>query len=104
MTLYTIGHSDHSIPDFLELLRQYYNPNSRFHLPNPDTAQFLVNVVTESQKHPQTIMLGHLSDQRNAPEIALRETFDAFENAGVRVECELLAAPLKQQGDPVHIT
>ena len=31
----------------LKLLEQYYNPNSQFHMPNPDTAELIVNVVRD---------------------------------------------------------
>jgi phosphoribosyl 1,2-cyclic phosphodiesterase len=87
----------------LELLRQYYNPNSRFHMPNPDAAQLLVNVCKESNTMPSGIMLGHLSDQRNEPDIALAETHRAFEGAGVKMDFELTAAPLREIGRPVRI-
>jgi phosphoribosyl 1,2-cyclic phosphodiesterase len=36
----------------LDLLRQDYNPNSRYHLPNPDAAELLVNVRQEQQPLP----------------------------------------------------
>ena len=87
----------------LALLRKYYNPNSRFHLPNPDTAELLVNLNRESRKVPQMVMLGHLSSQRNEPEIALRETRQAFETAGIQMAFELRAAPLKEMGQAVRI-
>jgi len=87
----------------LDLLRQYYNPNSRFHLPNPDAAQLLVNIRKESRKVPSTVMLGHLSSQRNEPAIALAETRQAFESTGIELDFSLTAAPLRQIGHPVRI-
>jgi len=83
----------------LDLLRQYFNPNSRYHLPNPDAAELLVNVRKESRTPPQQVMLGHLSSQRNEPAIALAETAAAFDTAGVAMDFELTAAPLRQIGD-----
>jgi phosphoribosyl 1,2-cyclic phosphodiesterase len=87
----------------LGLLRKYYNPNSRFHLPNPDAAELLVQVQKESRTPPKRIMLGHLSSQRNEPALALAETTAAFHTAGVAMDFELTAAPLRQIGQPVRI-
>ncbi len=87
----------------LELLRKYFNPNSQFHMPNPDTAELLVNVSRESRKSPQVIMLGHLSSQRNEPKIALKETRKAFKEAGVKIDFKLKTAPLREVGEVVKI-
>jgi phosphoribosyl 1,2-cyclic phosphodiesterase len=80
----------------LGLLEQYYNPNSEYHMPNPDTAELLVNVVREGRKFPRVIMLGHLSSQRNKPKIAIKETATAFKKAGIEMQFELVSAPLKE--------
>jgi phosphoribosyl 1,2-cyclic phosphodiesterase len=87
----------------LELLRKYFNPNSQFHMPNPDTAELLVTGRKESRKAPQMVMLGHLSDQRNDAKIALKETRDAFREAGIKMDFELKAAPLKEAGQVIRI-
>ena len=87
----------------LELLRQYYNPNSQFHMPNPDTAELLVNARRESRKAPQIVMLGHLSSQKNEPKIAIRETQVAFREAGVKVDFELKTAPLGEVGELIQL-
>lgn len=87
----------------LDLLQQYFNPNSRFHMPNPDTAKLLVNARKESKEAPQMVMLGHLSDQRNDAKIALKETKNAFREAGLTLDFQLQAAPLKAMGQVVHI-
>jgi len=87
----------------LDLLQQYYNPNSRFHMPNPDTAQLLVNARKESKKAPQMVMLGHLSSQRNDAKIALKETKRAFRDAGVRIDFQLKVAPLREAGQVIQI-
>ena len=86
-----------------ELLRRYFNPNSRFHLPNPETAKLLCHVRQKSKRPPQAVMLGHISSQRNTPEIAIRETSQAFGRAGVAVDFDLMAAPLKGSGDTIKI-
>jgi phosphoribosyl 1,2-cyclic phosphodiesterase len=87
----------------LGLLEQYYNPNSRYHLPNPKTAQLLVNVIREGRKVPRVIMLGHISSQRNKPKIAIKETVTAFKKAGVEMKFELAAAPLRERCEVVEI-
>lgn len=87
----------------LELLRQYYNPNSRYHLPNPNTGQMLVNIRKESQKAPQQVILGHLSDQRNEPAIALDEISRAFEKAGVPIDFKLDVAPLRRPAEVISL-
>jgi len=76
----------------LELLRLHYNPNSRFHMPNPKTGQMICEVRKKSRKAPKTVMLGHLSMQRNEPNIALEETRKAFERLGMEIDFELAAA------------
>ncbi len=87
----------------LELLDMYYNPNSAYHMPNPDTAELLVNVRRQSKKAPGGVMLGHLSSQRNEIDIALAETTTAFETAGVEMDFSLMAAPLKEPGNAIRI-
>ena len=78
----------------LKLLELYYNPNSLFHMPNPQTASLLVNVIKEGRKQPGIICLGHISSQRNKPAIAINETKRSFRDAGIRMKFELMAAPL----------
>jgi phosphoribosyl 1,2-cyclic phosphodiesterase len=87
----------------LKLLRRYYNPNSRFHMPNPDTGNLLLNIISESKKAPAKVMLGHISSQRNEPDLAIGETIDVFEEAGRDMKFELLAAPLRECSNVVEI-
>lgn len=87
----------------LALLKKYYNPNSRYHLPNSETADLLAAVATESKKSPQAVVLGHLSSQRNTARLALQETKQAFLRAGLSMNFALFAAPLKEPGTPILI-
>ena len=87
----------------LALLKKYYNPNSRYHLPNPQTAELLIAAVGQSRKPPRMVMLGHLSNQRNTPPLALKETAQAFERAGLTLNFQLSAAPLRDVGMLVSI-
>lgn len=88
----------------LDLLEQFYNPNSHFHMPNPETGNLLLNAVSQSRKVPSTIMLGHISSQRNERDLAHRETVSVFKKAGKKVEFKLLTAPLRQCSEVVAIS
>jgi phosphoribosyl 1,2-cyclic phosphodiesterase len=88
----------------LELLRLYYNPNSRFHMPNPRTGRMLCEIRKNSRKSPSAVMLGHLSLQRNEPHIAMEETRKAFMDAGMALDFELFAAPRLQASAEVKIS
>jgi len=87
----------------LELLEQFYNPNSLFHMPNPGTGNLLLNAVNESKKAPATVILGHISNQRNEPDLALGETVNIFGEAGRQIEFELLTAPLRKRSGVVEV-
>jgi phosphoribosyl 1,2-cyclic phosphodiesterase len=87
----------------LELLSQYFNPNSRFNMPNPSTGNLLLNAVGKSKKVPATVMLGHISSQRNEYDLALGETVNVFEEGGKEIEFELLTAPLRECSDVVDL-
>ena len=70
---------------------------------NPKTAQLLCLARKKSRKPPQTVMLGHISSQRNEPEIALKETRNAFEENEVDLDFELSYAPLRQSSKVVGV-
>ena len=72
-------------------------------MPNPDTGNLLLNVVSESRKAPATVMLGHISSQRNEYDLALGETVKVFEEDGKKIEFELLTAPLRECSEVVEI-
>lgn len=88
----------------LELLQQYYNPNSRYHMPNPETGKLLCSVRRNSQKPPKAVMLGHLSLIRNEPQIALREIENSFAGEDMEMGFELLAAPGLTASEIVRIS
>jgi len=87
----------------LELLERYPNSNSDFHMPNPNTGNLLFNVVSESRKKPKTVILGHISSQRNERDLAFIETMDVFKQSGGKVDFDLLTAPLRESGEVVKI-
>ena len=63
----------------------------------------LLEVAGESSKDPQTVMLGHISSQRNEPAMAVAETVALFEEAGKKLEFELLAAPLRECSGVIEV-
>jgi len=87
----------------LDLLDQYYNPNSRYHLPNPSTAQLLDRVCTESSTPPKSVMLGHISPQRNTASIAIKEVSAHFRRNKKEMDFDLTAAPLNAAADPIAV-
>jgi len=78
----------------LELLREFYNPNSMYHLPNPSTAKFLEDVCSRSSNPPAEVMLGHISPQRNTPGLAIKEISAHLQRDKRKMGFSLSAAPL----------
>ena len=87
----------------LQLLQQHYNPNSLYHMPNPETAKLLCNVIKNSESIPKTVMLGHISNQRNTRKIALKEVRTAFKKNKMDIDFNLLAAHLYELSEPIEI-
>ena len=87
----------------LELLRQFYNPNSAYHLPNPSTAQLLEKVCAKSSRGPKVVVLGHISPQRNTPKIAIEEICTHFKRNKKKMEFDLIAAPLTSPGATITV-
>ena len=48
-------------------------------------------------------MLGHLSEIRNRPEIALKEVENSFESNGVELDFPLLVAPKAEASEIVEV-
>lgn len=55
----------------LDLLDLYPNWNSYNHLSNNSAGRLIRRVVDESRQPPHTVLVGHLSQMRNRPELAL---------------------------------
>lgn len=87
----------------LELLRKFYNPNSLYHMPNPKTAKFVCDVIKKSRRLPLQITLGHLSSERNTPDIAIREIKAAFKQNGIDENLKVTAAPQYDAGEIIKI-
>lgn len=76
-----------------ELLRLHFNPASLFHLPNPTAGLLLAHALADSRRLPRVIVLGHLSAERNRPEIARRTVSAALQPSGVLSRVTLATAP-----------
>jgi phosphoribosyl 1,2-cyclic phosphodiesterase len=87
----------------LELLRKFFNPNSLYHMPNPKTANFVCDVIKKSKKSPAAIMLGHLSNERNTPQIAIKEIRQAFKQNAIDESFKLTTAPPYEVGEVITI-
>jgi phosphoribosyl 1,2-cyclic phosphodiesterase len=86
----------------LELLRLFPNHASRFHLNNRKTANLLADVIKVSKK-PQAVMLGHLSEQRNSEELAVRAVRERFGVDKLTIDFGLSCAPRYEVSELVHI-
>jgi phosphoribosyl 1,2-cyclic phosphodiesterase len=87
----------------LKMLRENYNPNSEYHLPNPQTGNLLHTAAMRSAKQPATVMLGHISSQRNKAKLALAEVKKTFAAKNDKMDFRLLAAPLYETSEVVTI-
>lgn len=87
----------------LQLLKKFPNPNSHYHLSNPKTAAFICDVIKKSKKYPSAVMLGHLSNERNTPQIAIKEIRQAFKNTGIDENLKVTTAPPYDLGEIITI-
>ncbi len=65
------------------------------HLSNDDAAQTICALARDGLRRA---ILAHLSDHNNTPELALRESWEALEQAGLAGQVELSAAPKRALG------
>jgi len=86
-----------------ELLRRYYNPASLFHLANPAAGLLLDHALRTSRRPPRAIMLGHLSADRNRPELALQTVGDVLAQGGSGASVPLSAAPRHRASETVVV-
>jgi phosphoribosyl 1,2-cyclic phosphodiesterase len=87
----------------LELLRLYFNPASLYHLSNPAAAELLLHALRAGRRPPRAIMLGHLSEDRNRPELALETVAASLAAHGGADACRLIAAPRYTPSEAVVI-
>jgi phosphoribosyl 1,2-cyclic phosphodiesterase len=76
-----------------DLLRRHMNPMSRFHMENSKAGWLLSHAFDKSRTPPAVVMLGHLSEERNDPDLA-RETVEGIlGRRDLGLPCEVLTAP-----------
>lgn len=78
------------------LLKLRPNPASKFHLPNAACAQLLLEARRASARPPAQVVLGHLSERRNTPTLAIDATREAFAEAETELDFPLTCAPRHQ--------
>lgn len=86
-----------------ELLKKYFQPGAKFHMENSKTGYFLYHIIQESKTRPHTVMLGHLSEDRNTPELALKEVTAVFARENMPLPFNLLAAPYNSPSEIITI-
>ena len=76
-----------------ELLRLHPNPNTEFHMKNETAGQFLSSVLERSQSPPAAIMIGHLSQDRNHPDLARETILNLLQRENSPLDVPLHVAP-----------
>jgi len=85
-----------------DLLRLYWNPNSAYHLSNGECGKLLGCAFERSRSLPAAVMLGHLSNDRNRPDLA-RDTVGQILGRAGYGRIRLRVAPRFEPSDPIHI-
>ncbi len=85
-----------------ELLRRNPNYRSQFHLKNTKCGWLLRHAMDNSENYPVGVMLGHLSDIRNDPNLALDTVSGILDDAG-HSKVEVSVAPRYEPSCPICI-
>ncbi len=85
-----------------ELLRAYPNPRSHFHLSNQKCGRLLRQVFAQSRSRPSALMLGHLSEKRNHPQLAQETVSEILSEGGYR-SLNIHIAPRYEPSDSILI-
>jgi phosphoribosyl 1,2-cyclic phosphodiesterase len=84
-----------------ELLRRHFNPASLYHMPNPAAGLLLQHALERSKAPPAVVVLGHLSEERNRPALALETVEQILSEKGLASDMELVAAPRYDPTEPL---
>jgi phosphoribosyl 1,2-cyclic phosphodiesterase len=87
----------------LDLLRRHFNPSSRYHMNNGQTASLLCDGARSRRFGPKSVVLGHLSAERNRDHLALGEVRRAFAAQGLKAPCAIETAPRFEPSDVFSI-
>lgn len=87
----------------VELLKQFPNENSRYHLSNDKTADLLAEAFRKSSFRPRATMLGHLSEERNSSELVIKTLADALSKNNLAEGVALHVAPARTPSTRIRI-
>jgi phosphoribosyl 1,2-cyclic phosphodiesterase len=76
-----------------ELLEENPNFLSRYHMPNERTGKILAYSMNQSSNIPRVIILGHLSEERNNPDLAEKTVRKVCKAEGIDEALPLIVAP-----------
>jgi phosphoribosyl 1,2-cyclic phosphodiesterase len=87
----------------LDLLKQFPNYASHYHLSNKKAAKLLCDAVKNSRRPPKSVMLGHLSEQRNHDDLAWGTVENQFRAKGLDLDFDLRIAPRRSASAAVTL-
>lgn len=85
-----------------ELMRRNWHPGSEYHMSNPLAADFLLRVC-EADGPPQAVVLAHLSEDCNHPDLPEREVRRYFKKKKLRLDFQLHTARRDAPCEPLEI-
>jgi phosphoribosyl 1,2-cyclic phosphodiesterase len=85
-----------------DMLRENYQPNAEYHLSNPKCGHLLQHAFDHSTKRPATVMLGHLSEERNTHALA-HDTVAAVLDKGGHGGVKLHIAPRHEPSEVIRV-
>ena len=87
----------------LELLKKFGHPGSEFHLSNLKAARFLHKACSAGPAQPQAVVLGHLSEECNRPDLPALEIAAYFSRKKLPVKFEVHVAARHEPGPVIVI-
>jgi phosphoribosyl 1,2-cyclic phosphodiesterase len=87
----------------MKLLEENRHPGSEWHLPNRASARFLHDVCHGSSRQPSAVVLGHLSETCNRPELPMREVHDFFAKMRSPIDFSLCCAGRFEPGETITL-
>ncbi len=85
-----------------QLLRDYPNPRSHYHLSNEKCGRLLSCALARSKHPPCAVMLGHLSEIRNRPNLARQKVLEVLDGTPNR-DLVLHVAPRYEPSEEITI-
>jgi len=82
----------------LALLKSHGHPGSEFHLSNLQAAEFLHGICGRSRRQPGAVVLGHLSEACNRPQLPVKEIEAFFGRKNFPVRFKTHVSPRSRPG------